>query len=177
MRMRRIAILFAVFLLIGGLWYALLKTDEPNIARNDSDGASSLAANAPADETMATGAKNIGPIVGIGGIDVRVILADTPEKRTQGLSGRSGLAENEGMLFVFPEEGIYGFWMKDMNFSIDIIWIDNAGTVVHVAESVPPDSYPTSFSPSKPAKYVLEVEAGFAKAHQVSPGSGVSLSL
>src|SRR3989338_5701660 len=59
----------------------------------------------------------------IGDQAVRVTVADTPESRERGLSGRDGLASDEGMLFVFQNDGYHTFWMKDMLFSIDIIWL------------------------------------------------------
>lgn len=111
------------------------------------------------------------PIVAIGGTRVAVAVADTPEKRAQGLSGRTSLTDGTGMLFVFPEVGLHGFWMKDMQFSIDIIWLSEDGAVVHMAEDVPPESYPASFRPEEPALYVLEVPAGFVKAHHIATGS------
>ena|SRR3989344_2951376 len=106
---------------------------------------------------------------------IRVTIVDTPESRARGLSGRSGLAESEGMLFVFPEEGKYGFWMKDMRFSIDILWLDSDGEIVHIERRVSPESYPASFLPSRPARYVLELSAGWAEAHDVSIGDRVTL--
>lgn len=115
------------------------------------------------------------PRVVVGGQSLPVELADTPEKRMRGLSGRESLPENRGMLFVFPEEGIYGFWMKDMRFSIDILWLSSSGEVVHIVESVTPESYPESFTPEKAALYVLELPAGFARIHGVSLGSIVTL--
>ncbi len=124
-----------------------------------------------------SGDTNSLPTVRIGGTDVRVTLADTAEKRSRGLSGTSRLEEGEGMLFVFPQEGIYGFWMKDMRYSIDIIWLTEDKEVVYVAENASPESYPMSFVPEKPAKYVLEVPAGFAKAHNIAIGSSASFSL
>src|SRR3989338_1806519 len=78
----------------------------------------------------------------------------------QSLSGRSGLAEGEGMLFVFPQDGKYGFWMKDMRFSIDILWLNASGMVVYMAQNVSPDSFPKSFESDVPARYVLELPAG-----------------
>ena len=59
----------------------------------------------------------------IGRVPIAVAIADTLEKRTQGLSGRESLSANEGLLFVFSTSGAYGIWMKDMRFPIDIIWI------------------------------------------------------
>lgn len=111
------------------------------------------------------------PVVEIGGTRVAVSIADTPEERSQGLSGRAPLAENEGMLFIFPEDGKHGFWMKDMRFSIDIIWLSSEDVVVHIEEHVSPESYPASFASQNPARFVLEVPAGFAKTHNIALGS------
>lgn len=115
------------------------------------------------------------PVVSIGGKTIRVMLADTPDERTRGLSGREALANDEGMLFVFPEDGVYGFWMKDMRFSIDILWLSSLGEVVHIEKNVSPETYPASFQPLKPARYVLELPAGFAEAQSVATGSRVVL--
>jgi uncharacterized protein len=113
--------------------------------------------------------------VRIGGQIVKVDIADTPALRERGLSGRHELKEGEGMLFMFPESGLHGFWMKDMRFAIDIIWLDDAGKVVHIAHAVAPESYPASFSPPAPAKFVLEVPAGFAERHSIGVGSAATL--
>ena len=63
-------------------------------------------------------------IVNIVGKTLQVDLALTDEEKARGLSGRESLDEDEGMLFVFDVPGNYGFWMKDMNFAIDIIWLN-----------------------------------------------------
>ncbi|MEK9160852.1 MAG: DUF192 domain-containing protein [Patescibacteria group bacterium] len=89
--------------------------------------------------------------------------ADTPESRTQGLSFRTDIEENYGMLFVFPEPGSYGFWMKDMRISIDIMWIAEDGTIAGIEDSVTPETYPTVFYPPTPVLYVLETKAGEAR--------------
>ncbi|MDO8575927.1 MAG: DUF192 domain-containing protein, partial [bacterium] len=85
------------------------------------------------------------------------------------------LAADEGMLFVSPEDGGHAFWMKDMLFPIDILWISADGRVVYMAENVSPDTYPQSFRPDAPARYVLELPAGYAGAHGVSVGDVVRL--
>lgn len=113
----------------------------------------------------------------IGNSFVRVDIVDTPELRAQGLSGRMGLDENEGMLFVFEKDGIYAFWMKDMRFSIDIIWIDANGVIVDMKENVSPASYPASFEPITTARYVLELRAGWASRHGVKTGDTIELPL
>lgn len=102
---------------------------------------------------------------------VRVAVVDTDASRTRGLSGYAPLKWGEGMLFVFEEEGAYSFWMKDMLFSIDILWFDAAGKLVHIEREVSPASYPASFTPGSPAQYVLEVPAGFAAEHEIVVGS------
>src|SRR3989344_1111426 len=107
------------------------------------------------------------------GETIRVSVADTPSQREQGLSGRAGLAEDEGMLFVFPKDGNYAFWMKDMRFSIDILWISANGSVVYMAQNLSPDTYPENFNPKTLTRYVLELPAGHAKAHMVGIGDEV----
>lgn len=109
------------------------------------------------------------------GETIRVSVADTESTRGQGLSGRTGLAADEGMLFVFPQDGEHAFWMKDMLFSIDILWLSADGEVVYMAENVSPESYPQSFRSDVPARYVLELPAGYAKAYTVEVGDVVQL--
>ena len=106
---------------------------------------------------------------------VVVAVADTDALRRRGLSGRPVLGELEGMLFVFDTEGEWGICMKDMNFPIDIIWVGQDGTVVTVAKDVSPDTYPQAFYPSVPARFVLEVPAGFVAAHDIDEGSRLSI--
>jgi uncharacterized membrane protein (UPF0127 family) len=109
----------------------------------------------------------------IGGEKVSVALAVTDAQRAQGLSGTAPLKADEGMLFVFPEDGLYRFWMKGMKYAIDIIWIDADGRIVYIAPSLSPDTYPNSYGPDVPSRYVLEVSAGFASAHAVRVGDRV----
>jgi uncharacterized membrane protein (UPF0127 family) len=99
----------------------------------------------------------------VGGASIFVSLADTPVERTQGLSEVKKLEEGTGLLFIFDEVDHHGIWMKDMLFAIDIIWLDETKQVVYIEENVKPETYPTVFEPRSPAKYVLEVPAGFVK--------------
>lgn len=103
----------------------------------------------------------------IGESKLKIILADSEDKRIQGLSNRESIHEDQGMLFLFPEAGHHGIWMKDMKFSIDIIWLDEKFQVVDFIEDVRPESYPHIFKPKKPAKYVLETNSGFVKMNGV----------
>ena len=112
--------------------------------------------------------------VRINGQTLRVDVADTPKEREQGLGGRHGLAEDEGMLFVFQTDGRWGFWMKDMLFSIDIVWLSGEGKVVDTIKNVAPDTYPAySFLPNVPARYVLELPAGLVTRYNVQIGDSV----
>lgn len=115
--------------------------------------------------------------ISVFGKDVPVYLADNPRIRTRGLSNKTYLPENEGMLFVFENPAQYSFWMKDMNFSIDMVWIDEEGKVVFVKEDVSPDTYPTLFTPTDPALYVLELNAGYARDLGLTVGTKVSIEL
>jgi uncharacterized membrane protein (UPF0127 family) len=96
------------------------------------------------------------------GNSITAELALTDQERMQGLMFRTGLSEDQGMLFVFAEERIYPFWMKNMKFAIDIIWLDSQKRIVHIERSVPPckkEPCP-SYSPDLSALYVLELRAG-----------------
>lgn len=109
-----------------------------------------------------------------GKVDVEV--ADTPQKRAQGLGFRRELLPGKGMLFVFQERHPHSFWMKGMKIPLDIIWLDNH-LVVHVERRVPPPSpsneSPPTMVPSKAANFVLEVGAGQADLLGLSVGKTV----
>ena len=113
--------------------------------------------------------------ISIGDTVISVEVADTEGSREQGLSGRSDLRSGKGMLFVFDTDGTWGIWMKDMQFPIDIVWVDVFGTVVTVAENVAPDTYPKVFNPSAPARYVLELPAGFTAEQGIKEGSIIKI--
>jgi len=98
---------------------------------------------------------------------LKILLANTEETRVLGLSGKDHIDHDQGMLFMFGENGNHGIWMKDMKFSIDIIWLDNKFQVVDYVEDVTPESYPNVFKPKKLSKYVLEVNSGFIKANGI----------
>lgn len=101
-------------------------------------------------------------------------VSDTTELLRQGLSGRASIGENDAMLFVFDKSGFHSFWMKDMNFSIDIIWINEQKKIVHIEKEVSPESFPQSYQSNTPAKYVLEVKAGMAEKNNFQVGDNVN---
>jgi len=97
-------------------------------------------------------------------------IADDEAERAQGLSGHEQLAANEGMWFVFDREGYYPFWMKDMKFSLDIIWLNDDYQIVDMERYVPPVTGVTNlpqYQNATPAKYVLEVNAGVSEGLSV----------
>jgi uncharacterized protein len=104
------------------------------------------------------------PTLHVGDHVVKLEVADTPAEQQKGLSGRSGLAKNSGMLFVYEAaQNQRCFWMKDMRFAIDIVWVDADKKVVAVQPNLTPDTYPQRYCNTVPAQYVLEVPAGDAQ--------------
>jgi hypothetical protein len=98
------------------------------------------------------------------GVSITAELVVTDEERQQGLMHREKIDSDQGMLFVFEEEDKYPFWMKNMKFSIDILWLDRDKRIVHIERKLPPcKSVPCpSYAPLIPAMYVLELKAGSA---------------
>jgi uncharacterized membrane protein (UPF0127 family) len=107
-----------------------------------------------------------------------VELAQTTEQLKSGLSNRKFLGENSGMLFVCENAGKHSFWMKDMNFPVDIIWIDSDNKVIDITKDAQPcglDECEIYRAPSA-VKYVLELPAGFSQKHSIETGKSTVLS-
>lgn len=104
-------------------------------------------------------------------------IADTDALREQGLSDRSSLPADSGMLFVFDTPGQYGFWMKDMDFPLDMVWINADKTVAGVTKDLSPSTYPSVFMPPGPISYVLEINAGSAERFGLISGAIVDFAL
>lgn len=102
-------------------------------------------------------------------------VAQTEAERAQGLSGTASLAQNTGKFFVFERPDMYGFWMKDMNYAIDIIWFDGDLKIVGIAQNTTPETYPKVFYPNQNALYTLEIMAG--EAEKLNLGFGQSAQL
>jgi len=115
-------------------------------------------------------------------ISVLAEVADTPDARAQGLSGRPSLPEFGGMLFVLEPSDDAGIWMKDMQFAIDALWIRN-GVVVDIEENISPspaetaDESLTVYHPDVSAEFILEARAGFARTHDIRIGDDVRILL
>ncbi len=102
-----------------------------------------------------------------------VEIVQTNETRARGLSGREKLKDHQGMLFVFDAPARHGFWMKEMKFDLDIIWLDQNGRVVGIKENFTPctpNNCP-SYKPLSEAVYVLEINAGLAQKYNIKEGS------
>lgn len=104
------------------------------------------------------------------GATINADISDSQLLQYQGLSGRTELLSGTGMLFIFPENGQYRFWMKDMKFSIDMIWLDENKKIVYIKEHAIPESYPEAFGPLTPTRYVLEIPDGKAKVYKFELG-------
>lgn len=101
---------------------------------------------------------------------VKVDLATTTEEQERGLSVKNSLKDDEGMLFIFLESSKNYFWMKDMVFPIDIIWINDDFRVIHIEKNVGPNTYPQTFGPNQESRYVLEVKALFSEKNNLKEG-------
>jgi len=102
-----------------------------------------------------------------GTISIGAELAITPEARNEGLMNRKEMAQNRAMLFVFPEEKIQSFWMKNTYIALDMIFVNAAHRIVGIIENAEPQTL-TSRSVPFPASYVIEVNAGFCNRYGIS---------
>lgn len=116
---------------------------------------------------------NYTKIIKINTTSIQVEIADREVTRMKGLSNREELLQLSGMLFIFEKPDIYSFWMKEMLFPIDIVWIDSNFTVVDIDKDVSPNTYPQVYRPSQPAQYVLELPAGFTTKYRIDIGAVV----
>lgn len=106
-----------------------------------------------------------------------VDVADSVKEIKTGLSGRTTLETGQGMLFIFDKLDFYGMWMKDMNFPIDIIWIDENLQIIDIKTQVLQKSYSEIFYPVQKALYVIEVNAGFSELNNIKIGDKVILQI
>ncbi|AFN74709.1 secreted protein containing DUF192 [Melioribacter roseus P3M-2] len=105
-------------------------------------------------------------------VKIDVEIADDDIQRATGLMYREYMAENQGMLFIFPHESPQSFWMKNTILPLDIIFVDAGGNIVKIHKYTTPYSE-TSYQSGKPAKYVVEVNAGFADKYGIREGDRI----
>jgi hypothetical protein len=118
-------------------------------------------------------------VVSIDGQTINIIkVAKTPAEQSQGLSNHAPLMENEGMLFEFKDKQIRQFWMKDMLFPLDIIWI-NDSRIINISKNLPPEGpNPTKiYSSMTPADTVLEINAGLSDKYGFKADDQISIGL
>ncbi len=118
----------------------------------------------------------------IGGEELQIAVADDNDRRITGLSRQENIESNQGLLFVFDRTGYHGIWMRDMNFPIDIIWLDENLEVVSIKKQADPSSFRTTrdaetFLPERAAKYVLETASGFADRVELQVGETTELNI
>ena len=101
-------------------------------------------------------------------------LAHTPKTRAKGLMHRQHLAENGGMLFIWPETATRLFWMKNTPISLDILFFDQTGQLVYLHPSAVPYSLQT-ISSLQPIKYVVEIKGGYARRHAIETGAYLNI--
>jgi len=114
------------------------------------------------------------PDTKLGNKTYKLEVADTAEARQLGLSGREKLKDDEGLLFVFDQPGRQCFWMKDMKFSIDILWLDANKKVVQLEKNVAPSTYPNTFC-ADDSQYVIELKAGQIRDAKIARGQVIDL--
>lgn len=93
-----------------------------------------------------------------------VLIADTEKNRQTGLSNTKSLDIDTAKLFIFDKPDYYGFWMKDMLYPIDIVFLDSEMQVISYIDDVDTTSYPKTFYPESPALYVMEMNSGERKS-------------
>jgi uncharacterized membrane protein (UPF0127 family) len=107
----------------------------------------------------------------VGGNTVTVEIADDPDVRSRGLMNRDSLPEDHGMLFVYPEEQILSFWMRNTLIPLDIAFIDRNGFILEIQRMEPHDD--ATHASKQPAMYALELRMGWFEDHGVEPGERV----
>jgi len=120
-------------------------------------------------------------IIKVDDVPLQVQIADTEPRRVRGLMFQDQLPSDQGMIFVFQQSGLHSLWMLNMQFSLDMIWFDQDGKVVHIEKNVPPCKNPLeittcqSIIPDGESVYVLEVTSGFVEENNITKDSILSI--
>lgn len=179
----RIVIVLLLLAIIGGgawLYFAVQYKHEEikkAVARGDYEIPLESTENSPVDgENIQADWRVYYPVtvaLSIGSTTILASVADSLPERIKGLSGTPYLPEGVVKLFAFGAEGEHSIWMKDMQYSLDILWVAKSGEVIYFEENISPDTYPEAFSPPSPAWYVIEANAGFVEDASVEVGDKV----
>jgi hypothetical protein len=159
--------IFLIFLIITGIFLTILLLIFPkNTSHNGNKGDSITSQAANYIVTIKTKLKEI---------TLNIELARSEKEKAQGLMNRTSLPENNGMLFIFDNEQIRTFWMKDTLISLDMIFINKEGEIVTIAKNTKINQTQETYSSSAPSKYVLEVNAGWCDKNGVTLGDLIIL--
>lgn len=104
-------------------------------------------------------------------------ILEKSAERVRGLSGTDRLPEANAMLFVFTDDAEHSIWMKDMNYNIDIVWLNKDKKVVHIRRDIAPSTYPDRFSSPVPARYVIEFVSGTVGAKNIRIGQAAHFDI
>ena len=119
--------------------------------------------------------------VSINDVSYLVELADDDNERAMGLMYRKEMSDNEGMLFIFPDSQMRAFWMKNTLIPLDILYFDDNKKLINISENTPPCKNTSTRCPNypstKPAKYVLEINAGLSAKHKFKSGDEMIIQL
>ncbi len=152
-------------------------------ASSSADTATSSGSRATTTEVSNSGSENPGDTTRVvtidasGGekVEVRVEIADDVFEQSRGLMYRTALAEDRGMLFVYPDEEVRSFWMKNTLIPLSVAFIDSEGRIVDIQDMKPLDDDPPHYVSAEPAQYALEVNQGFFEEHGVKVGDRAEL--
>ncbi|MDE1862490.1 MAG: DUF192 domain-containing protein [Thaumarchaeota archaeon] len=120
--------------------------------------------------------------VRIGNVTLAVQVAETDAQRSRGLMFQNQIPYDQGMIFVMQNQQVIPIWMQNMQFPLDIIWFDSDGNIVHISKFVQPckTALETAICPvdkggNRPARYVLEVTAGFVDKFNITSSSKLKI--
>lgn len=114
-----------------------------------------------------------------GPVKISVEYAETPEKQATGLMNRKSLGKNSGMLFIFPDEKIRSFWMKNVPIPLDIIFISTSGHINEITTMKPclPDTEACpAYASKNPVRFAIEINAGFTAKNHIVEGDILEIS-
>lgn len=168
--MKRTVVLFALVLLLAGCGGENEDSGAVTTGGGESTNSSTTASGTSSDLRTVT-------IDASGGeeVEVRVEIADSPDEQAKGLMNRERLGEDRGMLFVFPDEQIRSFWMKNTLIPLSIAYIDSEGRIIDLQEMKARDDQLPHYVSAEPARYALEVNQGFFEERGVEVGDRAEL--
>jgi uncharacterized membrane protein (UPF0127 family) len=117
--------------------------------------------------------------VGIGSLNIKAKISDTLTKKIIGLMYEKNISSKEGMIFIFNKETNIPIWMRNMKFSIDVLWLDSNKKIVHIEKNLKPARMLDfrTYGGHIKARYVVEIKSGLVKKHHINRNSEVSINL